>query len=111
MLKNFKLLTVVALIAAALAGCAGTYDGDPTSGPNYDAVFETKHGVVLTARATEQAVYQNGAVQQVAATQYLIRERGTGEMLDITTLGVSDVREGDAVVVVYGPETRVVHDN
>lgn len=101
----------VLLMGLALAACSTTAPPLPPSGPNYDAVFETKHGVLLSARATEQSVYEQGAVRRVAATAYLIRERGTGDVIEVTTTGESPLREGDPVVVVYGPETRVVLDH
>lgn len=106
---SLKFLMIGAL-AAALGACATTTTPGPAAGPDYGAVFETKRGVILTARATEQAVFENGDVRQVAATQFLIREAGSGDLIEITETGASALGEGDPVLVVYGPETRVVYD-
>ncbi len=103
-------LVVIGAIAGLLAACVTTSTPSPSNGPDYSAVFETKRGVVLTARPAEQAVFENGAVHQVTATQFLIREAGSGELIDITEAGTSDLAEGDPVLIVYGPETRVVYD-
>lgn len=110
MVKNAVKFLLIAALAAALAACATTTTPSPASGPDYGAVFETKRGVILTARPTQQAVFENGDVRQVAATQFLIREAGSGEMIEITESGASDLSEGDPVLIVYGPETRIVYD-
>lgn len=110
MAKNSLKFLMIGILAAALGACATTTTPNPPSGPEYGAVFETKRGVILAARPTEQAVFENGDVRQVAATQFLIREAGTGEMIEITEPGASELNEGDPVLIVYGPETRIVYD-
>ncbi len=103
-------LAIIATLAALLGACATTTTPPATNGPDYSAVFETRRGVILTARATQQAVFDNGAVEQVPATQYLIREYSSGDIIDITETGASTLSEGDPVLIVYGPEIRVVYD-
>ncbi len=105
-----KALTVFVLVGF-LGACGPTVSTPGPTGPDYAAVFETKRGVVLTARPTELAIYDAGQVRHVAATAFLIREAGSGEIIEITEQGASAFSEGDRVMIVYGPETRVVNDN
>lgn len=99
--KAFAAAFVV--LATVLAGCASGLGVNTYDTAAVGAVTRVEEGHVVAVRPVDPAAAQTGFA-------YTIKLR-TGELVAVTQLSASAIKEGTPVVIEYGQRARVIPQN